>query len=74
MALRIKLCAINSYVINEKLFGDVVASVRVVAFQKRGLTYTNFILFLDEQSKNFLRRPEEIYEIILAQLPSSQDR
>ncbi|CDF77379.1 unnamed protein product [Chondrus crispus] len=62
-----------SLVINEEVFGTVVAHVRVIEFQKRGLPHAQVVFFLDEVSKNDLRTPENVYRIISAEIPSAQD-
>lgn len=72
MLFRIKIRPINSYQIDENLIGNFVALVSLVNFQNKGLPHVHFIFFL-EQSKNYLRRTEEIYEIISAEIASSQD-
>lgn len=50
--LRIKLRAMNSYVIDENLFCNLVDKVRVVEFQKKVFHQAQLILFLDEQSND----------------------
>ncbi|CDF40520.1 ATP dependant DNA helicase [Chondrus crispus] len=68
---RLKLNALMSHVIDEKLFGTVVANVRVIEFQKRGLPHAHVIFFLDERSKNDLRTPANVDSIISAEIPPS---
>ncbi|CDF33636.1 partial DNA helicase [Chondrus crispus] len=62
-----------SLVIKEEVFRTVVAHVRVIEFQKRGLPHARVAFFLDEVSKNDLRTPENVDRIISAEIPSSQD-
>ncbi|CDF38585.1 ATP dependant DNA helicase [Chondrus crispus] len=70
---RLKMKDLMSLVINEGVFGTVVAHVRVIEFQKRGLPHAHVVFFLDEVSKNDLRTPENVDRIISAEIPSAQD-
>ncbi|CDF38639.1 unnamed protein product [Chondrus crispus] len=70
---RLKMKDLMSLVINEEVFGTVVAHVRVIEFQKRGLPHAHVVFFLDEVSKNDLRTPENVERIISAEIPSAQD-
>ncbi|CDF32173.1 unnamed protein product [Chondrus crispus] len=70
---RLKMKDLMSLVINEEVFGTVVAHVRVIEFQKRGLPHAHVVFFLDEVSKNDLRTPENVDRIISAEIPSAQD-
>ncbi|CDF77533.1 unnamed protein product [Chondrus crispus] len=70
---RLKMKDLMSLVINEEVFGTVVAHVRVIEFQKRGLPHAHVVFFLDEVSKNDLRTPENGDRIISAEIPSAQD-
>ncbi|CDF40386.1 ATP dependant DNA helicase [Chondrus crispus] len=70
---RLKMKDLMSLVINEEVFGTVVAHVRVIEFQKRGLPHAHVVFFLDEVSKNDLRTPEYVDRIISAEIPSAQD-
>ncbi|CDF38180.1 ATP dependant DNA helicase PIF1 [Chondrus crispus] len=70
---RLKMKDLMSLVINEDVFGTVVAHVRVIKFQKRGLPHAHVVFFLDEVSKNDLRNPENVDRIISAEIPSAQD-
>ncbi|CDF36554.1 unnamed protein product [Chondrus crispus] len=70
---RLKMKDLMSLVINEDVFGTVVAHVRVIKFQKRGLPHAHVVFFLDEISKNDLRNPENVDRIISAEIPSAQD-
>lgn len=64
---RMKLLALMSSVIQEKLFGTVVANVRVVEFLKRGLRRAHIIFFLDETFKHEVRSLGKVDEVISAQ-------
>ncbi|CDF37017.1 ATP dependant DNA helicase [Chondrus crispus] len=70
---RLKMKDLMSLVINEEVFGTVVAHVRVIEFQKRGLPHAHVVFFLDEVSKNDLRTPENVDRIISAEIPSAKD-
>ncbi|CDF40383.1 ATP dependant DNA helcase [Chondrus crispus] len=70
---RLKMKDLMSLVINEKVFGTVVAHIRVIEFQKRGLPHAHVVFFLNEVSKNDLRTPENVDRIISAGIPSAQD-
>ncbi|CDF40018.1 unnamed protein product [Chondrus crispus] len=70
---RLKMKDLMSLVINEEVFGTVVAHVRVIEFQKRGLPHAHVVFFLDEVSKNDMRTPENVDRIISAEIPSAQD-
>ncbi|CDF37706.1 ATP dependant DNA helicase PIF1 [Chondrus crispus] len=70
---RLKMKDLMFLVINEDVFGTVVAHVRVIKFQKRGLPHAHVVFFLDEVSKNDLRNPENVDRIISAEIPSAQD-
>ncbi len=69
----LKLQALMEIVIQDKIFGKVIAHVRVVEFQKRGLPHAHCIFILDEFSKNSLRNPEKVDEIISAEIPCEED-
>ena len=70
---RLKMKDFMSLVIDEKVFGTVVAHVRVIEFQKRGLPHAHVVFFLDEVSKTDLRTPENVDLIISAEILSAQD-
>lgn len=71
--LGIKMSDLTWYVIVKNLFGNVLSHVRVVEFQKRGLTYAHFFFFLDNTQNIYLKRHEAIDEIILVKMPSSEN-
>jgi len=48
-------------------FGQAVATVHVIEFQKRGLPHAHILLFLDEKSK--CKVPEQYDDIISAEIP-----
>ncbi len=60
-------------VIKDKIFGEVVAHVRVIEFQKRGLPHARCIFVLDQASKNSFRNPSRVDAVISAELPSEED-
>ncbi len=53
----LNLKALMEAVIKDKIFGEVVALVRVTEFQNRGLPHAHCIFILDQASKNALRNP-----------------
>ncbi|GJU22456.1 ATP-dependent DNA helicase PIF1-like protein [Tanacetum coccineum] len=57
--------------INNKIFGESRAVVYVIEFQKRGLPHADILLWLEDHYK--CRTPEEIHDIISAELPLSTD-
>ncbi len=65
----LKLKALIEAVIKDKIFGEVVAHVRVIEFQKRGLPHAHCIFILDQGSKNALRIPARVDTVISAELP-----
>ncbi len=69
----LKLKALMEAVINDKIFGEVVAHVRVIEFQKRGLPHAHCIFILDQASKNVLRNPARVDSVISAELPPEDD-
>ena len=62
-----------SSVINEEVFGTVVAHLRVIEFQKRRLPHTRVLFFLDKVSKNGMRTLEKVDRIISAKISCAQD-
>ncbi len=68
-----KLKALMEAVMKDKIFGEVVAHVRVVEFQKRGLPHAHCIFIPDQASKNALRNPTRVDTVISAELPSEDD-
>ncbi len=60
-------------VIKDKIFGEVVAHVRVIEFQKRGLPHAHCIFILDQASKSVLRNPVRVDTVISAELPPEDD-
>ncbi len=70
---KLKLKALMETVIRDKIFGEVVAHVRVIEFQKRGLPHAHCIFILDQVSKNSLRSPAAVDDVISAEIPREQD-
>ena len=56
---------------NGKIFGDVVAHLWVIEFQKRGLPHAHILIILD--SKDIPKTAEEIDQIVCAELPPNPD-
>jgi hypothetical protein len=52
---------------NDGIFGDHVASVHTIEFQKRGLPHVHLIVFLKNDHK--IRQPEDIANMIRADIP-----
>ncbi len=67
------LKAFMETVIEDKIFGNVLAHVRVITFRKRGWPHAHYIFILDQTSKNALRNPERVDAIISAKLPPESD-
>ena len=57
----------------EEIFGKVVAYAKVIEFQKRGLPHAHCIFILDQESKNRLRSPEAVNDIISAEIPPESE-
>ncbi len=60
-------------IIKDKIFGEVVAHVRVIEFQKRGLPHAQYIFIFDQASKNALRNPVRVDTVISAELAHEDD-
>ncbi len=45
----------------------------MIEFQKRGLVHAHIILFLNEKAKRALEKPEQVDEIISAEIPFQED-
>ena len=60
-------------VVDHQLFGKVVAQVRVIEFQKKGLPHSHCIFILDRTAKNNLRSPEAVDEALCAEIPSEDE-
>ena len=70
---KIKLEAMISCIVDHSIFGDVKAYVKVIEFQKRGLPHAHCIFFLTEQSRDKLKNPTNVDEIIKAEIPGDDD-
>ena len=68
-----KAKAMVQRIIDEKMFGKVIAHVKVIEFQNRGLRHAHFIFILDRQTKNKLKNPIEVDRIISAEIPPKSD-
>ena len=53
--------------IKNGLFGNVVATVHTIEFQKRGLPHMHLLIFLDQPYK--FRNPEDVDTLVSAQIP-----
>ncbi len=71
---RLKLKALMETVTKDKVFGTVVAHVRVIEFQKRGLPHAHCIFILEQVLKNSVRIPAAVDDIISAELPPETDK
>ncbi len=54
--------------INEHVFGQIVAHVKMIDFQKRGLPHAHCIFILSQALKNALRNPAREDAVISAEL------
>ncbi|XP_045468086.1 uncharacterized protein LOC123676313 [Harmonia axyridis] len=59
-------------ILKKKIFGEVIAFVYVIEFQKRGLPHMHCLIFLDDKDK--LRNPEDVDKIICAELPAENSQ
>ncbi len=69
----LKLKSLMEAVNKNKIFGDVVAHVRVIELQKRGLPHAHCIFILQQASKNALRNPARVDTVISAELRPEDD-
>ena len=65
--------AMIQHVVDEEIFGKVVAHVKVIEFQKRGLPHAHCIFVLDRETKNNLKNPVNVDKIISAEIPPDSD-
>lgn len=61
-----------SYVVDEKSFGNAVAYLYVVEFHEHGLPHAHCLFFHDQQSRKYLKRPENKDELACVELPAVQ--
>ncbi|GFR90170.1 DNA helicase-like protein [Elysia marginata] len=66
-----KVAELMSDLTKKKLFGTVIAYVRVVEFQKRGLPHVHILLILEHNSKP--KTVEQIDQIVKAELSDDPD-
>jgi hypothetical protein len=64
---RCKLRNLHDRLIKKKHFGEVLAYVRVIEFQKCGLPHEHFLLVMTNRDK--LRSPDEFNKYISAKIP-----
>ncbi|KAG5562074.1 hypothetical protein RHGRI_004950 [Rhododendron griersonianum] len=64
---RIKMKQLMRDIKKEKFFGKIIADIYVIEYQKRGLPHSHIILTLAAEDK--LNSPEEIDEVICAEIP-----
>ena len=58
-------------IIEQQIFGKVIAWVKVVEFQKRGLPHVHAVFTLDKKSKYYT--PESIDKIIRCDIPNEEE-
>ncbi len=58
-------------IMNKDVLGKVLAMVRVIEFQKRGLPHCHMLLIMDEESK--IRNEDDIDRIICAEIPDPEE-
>lgn len=63
----IKLKALIKRIIDDQVFGKVIAFLEVIEFQKRGLPHAHILIWFAPEDKP--RTPEDIDSIVCAQLP-----
>ncbi|KAG5566136.1 hypothetical protein RHGRI_001911 [Rhododendron griersonianum] len=64
---QIKMKQLMRDIKKEKFFGKIIADIYVIEYQKRGLPHSHIILTLAAEDK--LNSPEEIDEVICAEIP-----
>jgi hypothetical protein len=62
-----KLEDLKDLLFKRKLFGEVVAHVHVIEFQKRGLPHAHFLIILKSNCK--ITNPDQYDKIISAEIP-----
>ncbi|XP_021768899.1 uncharacterized protein LOC110733168 [Chenopodium quinoa] len=65
---RAKLIALKKEIMERKVFGEVVAMVYVVEFQKRGLPHAHFLIILKPEYK--MKCPADYDRFVCAEIPS----
>ncbi|GJR09502.1 ATP-dependent DNA helicase PIF1 [Tanacetum coccineum] len=68
---KLKITELLEDITKNKIFGESRAVIYVIEFQKRGLPHAHILLWLEDHYK--CRTPEEIDDIISAELPSPTD-
>jgi hypothetical protein len=64
---REKLLEVKKDIIDNEIFGKVIAYILVIEFQKRGLPHSHMLFILDDKSK--LRLPSNYDKIVSAEIP-----
>uniref|UniRef100_A0A2C9KZL5 Helitron helicase-like domain-containing protein n=1 Tax=Biomphalaria glabrata TaxID=6526 RepID=A0A2C9KZL5_BIOGL len=67
---RIKLREFLTDILERNIFGNVVAYIFVIEFQKRGLPHCHMLLTLDSQCK--IRTKDDIDKCVCAELPNPE--
>lgn len=60
--------------IEKSLLGNVATYVRLEELEKRSLLHVHWIFFFNEVSKQHLKGPENVDELLCARSPSAQDQ
>ncbi|XP_074301013.1 uncharacterized protein LOC141632360 [Silene latifolia] len=66
-----KLTALRKEIMERKVFGEVVAVINVVEFQKRGLPHAHFLIILRGDDK--IRNPESFDRYVSVEIPSREN-
>lgn len=67
---RLKLKALLEDITVNHIFGQCIAFVYTIEFQKRGLPHAHLLVVLDEESK--FRTPEQIDAVVCAEIPNRE--
>ncbi|XP_021732611.1 uncharacterized protein LOC110699399 [Chenopodium quinoa] len=68
---RAKLLTLKKQIKKERIFGEVVAMIYVVEFQKRGLPHAHLLIILKHDFK--IRGPSKYDKFVCAEIPSSDN-
>ncbi|XP_074313659.1 uncharacterized protein LOC141648846 [Silene latifolia] len=66
---RAKLLALKKQIVEKQIFGEVVAYVYVVEFQKRGLPHVHFLIILKDGYR--LKCPADFDKFVCAEIPTT---
>ncbi|KAK9689010.1 hypothetical protein RND81_09G027900 [Saponaria officinalis] len=70
-AFRAKLLSLKKKIMEQHIFGEVVALIYVVEFQKRGLPHAHFLIILKPSFR--MKCPEDFDKFVSAEIPSESE-